>query len=68
MLFELLASKPGKVFSRADIHTLLWNSNTEIDERVIDVYILKLREKLGKDIIKTLKGVGYKIDIEKGTH
>ncbi len=61
MLFELLASKPGKVFSRHDIHKLLWNNDMEVDERVIDVYIWKLREKLGKEIIKTVKGVGYKM-------
>ncbi len=67
MLFELLASKPGKVFSRSDIHKLLWKNDNETDERVIDVYIWKLREKLGKNIIKTIKGVGYKIELEKGT-
>ena len=49
------------MFSRQDIHRLLWNNDMEVDERVIDVYIWKLREKLGKEIIKTVKGVGYKM-------
>lgn len=61
--FELLfflASKPGKVFSRDTILEKIWGTDVHVVDRTIDVHIRKLREKLGKNYIKTLKGVGYK--------
>ena len=62
-LLELLASKPGKVYSRHAIHEIIWNGDLEIDDRIIDVHIWKLRQKLGRDRIKTLKGIGYKMEL-----
>lgn len=59
-LLNLLISKPGKVFKRAEIMTKVWGSNVIVGDRTIDVHIRKLREKLGQDCIKTTKGVGYK--------
>ncbi len=56
----LLASKPGKVFTREDILSAIWGNDVIVTERTIDVHIRKLREKLGEDYIKTIKGVGYK--------
>lgn len=61
-LLLLLTSKPGKVFSRESIYQALWGSDHAIGGRTLDVYIRKLREKLGDDIIKTLKGIGYKFN------
>jgi two-component system alkaline phosphatase synthesis response regulator PhoP len=61
-LLELLISKPGKVYSREIIHELVWQGDVEISDRIIDVHIWKLRQKLGKGRIKTLKGIGYKIE------
>jgi len=61
-LLELLISKPGKVYSRNVIHDLVWNGDLEINDRIIDVHIWKLRQKLGKERIITLKGIGYKIE------
>ena len=58
----LLASKPGKVFSREEIYRTVWGNNVIVGNRTIDVHISKLREKLGDAHIKTVKGVGYKID------
>ena len=58
----LLASKPGKVFSREEIYRTVWGNNVIVGNRTIDVHISKLREKLGNAHIKTVKGVGYKID------
>lgn len=58
-LLELLASRPGKVYSREQILAQVWGNETIVGERTIDVHIRKLREKLGDDYIRTIKGVGY---------
>ena len=59
-LLSLLVSKPGKVFTREEIYFSVWGDNVVVGDRTIDVHIRKLREKIGNDHIKTLKGVGYK--------
>ena len=62
-LFYLLASKPGKVFKREEILDKVWGNDVVVGGRTIDVHIRKLREKLGDDLFKTIKGIGYKIEI-----
>ena len=62
-LLSLLASRPNKVFSREEIFEKVWGNDVVVGERTIDVHIRRLREKLGLDCIKTIKGVGYKIEI-----
>lgn len=59
-LLSLLVSKPGKVFTREEIYTSVWGENVVVGDRTIDVHIRKLREKIGTNHIKTLKGIGYK--------
>lgn len=59
-LLNLLISKPEKVFTRDEIFHKVWGDNIIVGDRTIDVHIRKLREKLGNDYIKTIKGVGYK--------
>ena len=59
-LLSLLISKPEKVFSRNEIFDNVWGNNIVVGDRTIDVHIRKLREKLGDDCIKTVKGIGYK--------
>jgi len=59
-LLALLASRPGKVFKRDDILDSVWGNHVVVGERTIDVHIRKLREKIGDDKFKTVKGVGYK--------
>lgn len=59
-LLSLLFSKPDTVFERETILDLIWGSEIVVGDRTIDVHIRKLREKLGNDTIKTVKGVGYK--------
>jgi len=59
-LLSLLISKPDKVFSREEIFDNIWGDNIVVGDRTIDVHIRKLREKLGDDYIKTIKGIGYK--------
>ncbi len=59
-LLWLLHSKPNKVFTREEIFSAIWGDNIIVGDRTIDVHIRKLREKIGDDYIKTIKGVGYK--------
>ena len=61
-LLSLLTSKPGKVFTREDILARVWGTDIIVGDRTIDVHIRKIREKLGDDSIKTIKGIGYKFD------
>lgn len=60
LLLQLLASKPGKVFSREEIFRVVWGETVIVGNRTIDVHIRKIREKLETDYITTIKGVGYK--------
>lgn len=64
-LFSLLASKPGKVFKRDDILDQVWGNEVVVGGRTIDVHIRKLREKIGENNFKTIKGVGYKFVINE---
>lgn len=59
-LLWLLASKPGKVFLREEILEQVWGNEVIVGGRTIDVHIRKLREKIGEESFKTIKGVGYK--------
>lgn len=61
-LLNLLASKPGKVFTRDEIFNKIWGTDVIVGNRTIDVHIRKLREKLGDDYIKTIKGIGYRFE------
>lgn len=61
-LLHLLVSKPGKVFSREEIFNKVWGTDVIVGNRTIDVHIRKLREKIGEQYIKTIKGIGYKFE------
>ena len=58
----LLCTKPKKVFSREEIYREVWGSDVIVGNRTIDVHIRKLREKIGEDLVYTVKGMGYKFD------
>ncbi len=60
-LLQLLFTEIGKVFTRDEIMNTVWGQDVFIGDRTIDVHIRKLREKLGNDLIETVKGVGYKL-------
>jgi len=60
-LLVLLSSEPGVVHTREQIMDEIWGSEVIVGDRTIDVHIRKLREKFGKGLISTIKGVGYKI-------
>jgi two-component system, OmpR family, alkaline phosphatase synthesis response regulator PhoP len=61
-LLYLLASRPGKVFTREEIFKVVWGNDVIVGNRTIDVHIRKIREKVGEDYIKTIKGIGYKFE------
>lgn len=62
-LLALLASKPGRVFSRTEILNKVWNEDAASGDRSIDVHVSKIRRKIGTATIKTIKGVGYKFEV-----
>ena len=61
-LLSLLTSRPGRVFKRDEIMDTVWGNEVVVGGRTIDVHIRKLREKIGEDYFKTIKGVGYKFE------
>jgi two-component system alkaline phosphatase synthesis response regulator PhoP len=61
-LLYLLASKPGKVFKRDSILEKVWGDEVMVGDRTIDVHLRKIREKIGEDLVGTVKGVGYKFE------
>lgn len=60
-LLHLLASQPSKVFTREDIFEKVWKREGSEKDRTIDVHVLRIRKKLGEDIIQTQKGIGYRL-------
>ena len=63
-LLALLASKPNKVFLRNEILNQVWGTEVIVGDRTIDVHIRKIRQKLNLDCITTVKGVGYKFEMQ----
>ena len=64
--FELLfflTQNPNKVFNRQELLQNIWGMDVYVIDRTVDVHIRKIREKVGEDLIKTIKGVGYKIEL-----
>lgn len=59
-ILSLMASRPNRLFSRDEIFNHIWGYDTHVSERTMDVYIRKIRSKIGDNHIKTVKGVGYK--------
>lgn len=62
-LLSLLYSKPEKIFSREEIKRILWENIDTVQTRTIDVHIRKIREKIGENIIATVQGMGYKLQV-----
>ncbi|MCS6833472.1 MAG: response regulator transcription factor [Flammeovirgaceae bacterium] len=64
-LLYFLAENPKKVFSRDDLLQNIWGSDVYVLARTVDVHIRRVREKIGNDYIKTVKGVGYKFEYDE---
>lgn len=60
--FALLASSPGKLFSREEIYSRIWGDSVVVGDRTIDVHVRKIRQKIGDGHISTVKGMGYKYE------
>ena len=60
----VLASSPGRVYSRAQLLSRVWYDSTELDERTVDVHILRLRKQLAgtaaASLVETVRGLGYR--------
>ncbi|WP_375580892.1 response regulator transcription factor [Marivirga tractuosa] len=63
-LLYFLAQNPNKVFNRDDLLQNIWGSDVYVLARTVDVHVRKVREKVGDGYISTVKGVGYKFDME----
>ncbi|NOY50419.1 MAG: response regulator transcription factor [Chlorobi bacterium] len=61
-LLKLLAASPNKVFTREEIFVKVWGDDVIVGDRTIDVHVRKIREKIGDNLIKTVKGIGYKLE------
>ncbi len=66
-LLYMLASRPARVFLRNEILNKVWGSDVIVGDRTIDVHIRKIRQKLGLECITTVKGVGYKFELQNQT-
>ena len=63
-LLKLLASSPNKVFTREEIFDKVWGNDVIVGDRTIDVHVRKIREKIGDGYITTVKGIGYKLEVQ----
>jgi two-component system alkaline phosphatase synthesis response regulator PhoP len=63
-LLAFLAATPDKVFNREELLNNVWGTDVYVIARTVDVHIRKVREKIGEDHIKTIKGVGYKFNTD----
>ena len=58
-LLEVLASHPGRVYTREELIDRVWDGRFDAESNVVDTYVRNLRRKLGDDVVQTLRGVGY---------
>jgi len=65
-VLEALMQRPGALLSRAQLEDRLYGWGEEIESNAVSVYIHQLRRKLGADFIRTMRGVGYFVDTERG--
>jgi two-component system alkaline phosphatase synthesis response regulator PhoP len=63
-LLAFLATTPDKVYNREELLNNIWGTDVFVIARTVDVHIRKVREKIGEEHIKTIKGVGYKFNTD----
>ncbi|MCC6754079.1 MAG: winged helix-turn-helix transcriptional regulator [Saprospiraceae bacterium] len=61
----LMCQDPGRVFSRDQLFRQIWGQEPRFQDRTVDVHIVQLRKKIDKAIIKSIKGVGYKVNLDR---
>lgn len=60
-VLDALAARPGAIISKARIEEALYAFGSEIESNTVEVYVSRLRKKLGKDRVETVRGIGYKL-------
>ena len=63
-ILNFLCEEPGRVYSRNQIYSRIWERQTNTNDRTVDVHKVQLRKKISKQLIKSIKGVGYKITLD----
>lgn len=58
-LLEVVASHPGRVYTREELIDRVWDGRFDAESNVVDTYVRNLRRKLGDDVVQTMRGVGY---------
>lgn len=64
-ILSLLCKDPGRVYTRDQIIGQIWENQESSNDRTVDVHIVQIRKKVDKTIIKSIKGVGYKLTLEE---
>lgn len=60
-LFEALVQRPNQLMSKPQLEERLYSFDAEVESNTIEVYIARLRKKLGADVIETVRGMGYRL-------
>ena len=61
IIFEALLQRPGQIVSKSQIEDQIYAFDSEVESNTIEVYVSRLRKKLGKDVVQTLRGMGYRL-------
>ncbi|MEQ8284869.1 response regulator transcription factor [Thalassospira sp.] len=61
-LFDQMVKRPGQTLSKRQLEEALYEFGAEIESNTVEVYVSRLRRKIGKDVIKTVRGVGYRVE------
>jgi len=64
-LLSCLAERPGTIRSKSDLERAMYASDDEVESNTVEAYVARLRKKLGRDSIVTLRGLGYRLGLEK---
>lgn len=62
LVMEMFMEQPGRVFTREQIYERGWNNEAGVDDNTIRVIISRLRDKIGNEYIKTIRGLGYRLE------
>ena len=60
-IFDALLARPGAILSKAQLEERLYSFNAEVESNTIEVYVSRLRKKLGAAVIETVRGMGYRL-------
>ena len=61
IIFESLLQRPGQIVSKSQIEDQIYAFDSEVESNTIEVYVSRLRKKLGQDVVQTLRGLGYRL-------